>query len=81
MSLVYSFLNLINNNGMTLLSLWNVMMITSKIKMQSFTYKHYLINLNSNWSHKAIYGDKKCYDKEQIGVKEPFPISNCQFTS
>ena len=26
-------------------------------------------------------GDKERFDKEQIGVKEPFPVSNCQFTS
>ena len=26
-------------------------------------------------------GDKERYDKEQIGVKEPFPVTNCQFTS
>ena len=26
-------------------------------------------------------GDKERLDKEQIGVKEPFPATNCQFTS
>ena len=26
-------------------------------------------------------GDKKRFDKEQIGVKEPFPMTKCQFTS
>ena len=26
-------------------------------------------------------GDKERFDKEQIGVKEPFPMANCQFTS
>ena len=25
--------------------------------------------------------DKERFDKEQIGVKEPFPVTNCQFTS
>ena len=25
--------------------------------------------------------DKELFDKEQIGVKEPFPVPNCQFTS
>ena len=24
--------------------------------------------------------DKKRFDKEQIGVKKPFPVTNCQFT-
>ena len=26
-------------------------------------------------------GDKERFDKKQIGVKEPFPVTNCQFTS
>ena len=26
-------------------------------------------------------GDKELFDKEQIGIKEPFPVTNCQFTS
>ena len=26
-------------------------------------------------------GDKEHFDKEQIGVKEPFPVTNCQFIS
>ena len=26
-------------------------------------------------------GDKDRFDKEQIGVKEPFPVTKCQFTS
>ena len=26
-------------------------------------------------------GNKERFDKEQIGVKEPFPMTNCQFTS
>ena len=26
-------------------------------------------------------GDKERFDKEQIGVKEAFPVTNCQFTS
>ena len=25
--------------------------------------------------------DKERFDKEQIGVKEPFSVTNCQFTS
>ena len=27
------------------------------------------------------FGDKERFDKEQIGVKEPFPMTKCQFTS
>ena len=26
-------------------------------------------------------GDKERFDKEQMGVKEPFPVTNCQLTS
>jgi hypothetical protein len=26
-------------------------------------------------------GDKEHFDKEQIGVKTAFPMTNCQFTS
>ena len=26
-------------------------------------------------------GNKEHFDKEQIGVEEPFPVTNCQFTS
>ena len=26
-------------------------------------------------------GDKERFDKEQIGAKEPFPVTKCQFTS
>ena len=26
-------------------------------------------------------GDKERFDMEQIGVKEPFPMTNCQFAS
>ena len=26
-------------------------------------------------------GDKERFDKEQIGVKEPYLVTNCQFTS
>ena len=27
------------------------------------------------------FGDKECFDKEQIGVREPFPVTNLPFTS
>ena len=26
-------------------------------------------------------GNKEWFDKEQIGIKEPFPLTKCQFTS
>ena len=32
-------------------------------------------------TYKVKLGDKERFDKEKIGVKEPFPVTNCQFTS
>lgn len=32
-------------------------------------------------SNTVKLGDKERFDKEQIGVKEPFSVTNCQFTS
>ena len=37
----------------------------------SYQFKKYTVKL----------GVKEPFDKEQIGVKEPFPMTNCQFTS
>ena len=38
--------------------------------------------MNSMSSPNTVkFGDKKRSDKEQIGVKELFPVTNCQFTS
>ena len=34
-----------------------------------------------NFVGKVKLGDKECFDKGQSGVKEPFPVTNCQFTS
>ena len=36
-----------------------------------------VLNLNST----VKLGDKERFDKEQIGVKEPFPVTKYQFTS
>ena len=38
-----------------------------------------LINIPKRITVKL--GDKERFDKEQIGVKEPFSMTNCQFTS
>ena len=41
-----------------------------------------LINLYISYTLYTVkLGDKERFDKEQIGVKEPFPMTNCQFTS
>ena len=34
-----------------------------------------------NFRNTVKLGDKERFDKEQIGVKEPFLVTNCQFTS
>ena len=34
-----------------------------------------------NIGYTVKLGDKDRFDKEQIGVKEPFPVTNLQFTS
>ena len=42
-------------------------------------------NLNSNhqiYNHDTVkLGNKERFDKEQIGIKEPFPVTNLPFTS
>ena len=37
--------------------------------------------LQSGFPYTVKLGDKERFDKEQIGVKEPVPMTNCQFTS
>ena len=46
----------------------------------------YTTRLNNFWnsvldSNTFKLGDKEQLDKEQIGVKEPFPVTNLPFTS
>ena len=42
----------------------------------------FLINVSDKKCSSTVkLGDKEHFDKEQIGVKEPFPVTNCQFTS
>ena len=39
------------------------------------------MNFLPNEDHSTVkLGDKEHFDKEQIGVKEPFPVTKCQFT-
>ena len=34
------------------------------------------------WLHNTVkLGNKERFDKEQIGIKEPFPVTNMPFTS
>ena len=37
--------------------------------------------VTTNLSGTVKLGDKELFDKEQIGVKEPFPMTNLPFTS
>ena len=37
--------------------------------------------VGSDEQYTVKLGDKERFDKEQIGVKEPFSVTNCQFTS
>ena len=37
---------------------------------------YYVLNLSA-----VKLGDKERFDKEQIGIKEPFPVTNLPFTS
>ena len=43
--------------------------------------KNLYCDLKKILNNKVELGDKEWFDKEQIGVKEPFPVTNCQFTS
>ena len=36
---------------------------------------------NRSCKYTVKLGDKEHFDKEQIGFKEPFPMTKCQFTS
>ena len=40
-----------------------------------------LIYVHTYILYAVKLGDKERFDKEKIGVKEPFPLTNCQFTS
>ena len=40
------------------------------------TTNYYIINMNT-----VKLGNKERFDKEQIGIKEPFPVTNLPFTS
>ena len=36
---------------------------------------------SKNLKDTVKLGDKERFDKEQIGLKKPFPVTNCQITS
>ena len=61
------------------LGLWQVFVAIQKVFVQFETVQDVVSTLIHNIIVKL--GDKERFDKEQIGVKEPFPVTNCQFTS
>ena len=38
------------------------------------------VSLNKKLYYTVKLGDKERFDKEQICVKEPFPVTKCQLT-
>ena len=38
------------------------------------------VTYNINLGSTVKLGDKEGFDKEKIGVKERYPVTNCQFT-
>ena len=49
--------------------------VTSNLDRQSLIYS------DLNYSSTVKLGNKERFDKEQIGIKEPFPVINLPFTS
>ena len=47
------------------------------------SHKNFCANLHKTWSlcNTVKLGNKERFDKEQIGIKEPFPVTNLPFTS
>ena len=50
---------------------------------RTYIFSSYDIFFKSNASNDCTVnlGIKELFDKEQIGIKEPFPVTKCQFTS
>ena len=61
------------------LGLWQVFVAIQKVFVQFETVQDVVSTLIHNIIVKL--GDKERFDKEQIGVKKPFLVTNCQFTS
>ena len=40
-----------------------------------------IFRLGQSYSYTVKLGIKELFDKEQIGIKEPFPVTNLPFTS
>ena len=57
------------------LGLWQVFVAIQKVFVQFETVQDVVSTLIHNIIVKL--GDKERFDKEQIGVKNPFPVTNC----
>ena len=57
------------------LGLWQVFVAIQKVFVQFETVQDVVSTLIHNIIVKL--GDKERFDKEQIGVKNPFPATNC----
>ena len=55
-------------------------LITHNVSSHGIQCKFHNLNLYTLFFIVKL-GDKERFGKEQIGVKEPFPVTNCQFTS
>ena len=48
---------------------------------EHFNLEEFLHNAKNFHLSTVKLGDKERFDKGQIGVKEPFPVTKCQFIS
>ena len=49
-----------------------------KIKRESYNHEYIADPKIAYYDNTVKLGDKEHFDNEQIGVKEPFPVTNCQ---
>ena len=49
---------------------------------KNWLHKRHIVNvIDLIYSGTVKFGNKERFDKEQIGIKEPFPVTNLPFTS
>ena len=49
-------------------------------RMRKYHKKYFQLTVEG-FSCTGKLGIKELFDKEQIGIKEPFPVTKCQFSS
>ena len=68
------------NNSMLLK--YSVVHVPSVINLITLSFLHFgLAGLLDGWLYTVKLGNKERFDKEQIGIKEPFPVTNLPSTS